>query len=186
MREQRGNNKPSFAGKIFIVVGTLLLMGIVYVSAIMLQSADADDTAFVVKEEPEEVTRIQPASSSDAAAIARLFGAPLPYLPGYAMNGQVLNADYERSPARIVSMQYGGVTVSSVRPAAAAPLLLRNEMSVSSRSDLVCLNAPAMLAKKGEAKCVYFSGSEAAYSIYAPKAGTEEFEALLGQLQWME
>ena len=185
MAEKTRNGKGA-VGRIFLVLGVVLLMAIVYVSAILLQIPEDETDSYVGAEEPEPVTRMQPAAMNDAQALAGLFGAPLPYLPGYAMRGQGDNANYEGSVARIATLQYSGVTITAVRPASAAPLLLHEDLSVSMRSDLSILHLPAVLAGKGNARCVYFSGADAAYSVYAPQAGEQDFFNMLSNLQWTE
>ena len=184
--EVRNDKKTGFIGRIFLMIGTLLLMAIVYVSAIMLQIPEADSDIDHAPAERESLPRMQPADMNSAKALAELFGAKLPCLPGYAMAGQGTNIDYEGANARMVTLQYTGVTISAVRPAAAAPLLLREDLSVSLRSDLSYLNMPAMLAEKGNARCVYLSGTDAAYSVYAPQAGEEDFLSMLEKLQWTD
>lgn len=184
--EIRNDKKIGMAGRVFLILGTLLLMAIVYVSAVLLQMPDADSDLDTAAAEPESVPRMQPAAMNSAQALSELFGAPLPYLPGYAMAGQGDNVDYEGANARLVTLQYPGVTITAVCPAAAAPLLLHRELPVSLRSDLSCLNLPAMLASKGNARCVYLSGADAAYAVYTPNAGEEDFLAMLEKLQWAE
>lgn len=185
MAEKTRNGKGA-VGRIFLVLGVVLLMAIVYVSAILLQIPEDETDNYVVVEEPEPITRMQPATMNDARALAGLFGATLPYLPGYAMRGQGDNASYEGSVARIATLQYSGVTITAVRPASAAPLLLHKDLSVQLRNGLSVLNLPAMLAEKGNARCVYFSGADAAYSVYAQQAAEEDFFNMLGNLQWTE
>ena len=187
MSERQNKKLPGMFGRLMIILGVFLLMSIIYVSAILLQSPmDERADSYVVKEEPEAVTRMQPAAMNDANELARMFGAPLPYLPGYAMTGEGTNANYEGAVARLATMRYSGITVSAVRPAAAASLLLHGELSVAMQNDLTILHLPAMLAEKGQALCVYFSSNEASYAIYAPQAEKETFLSLLGQLEWAE
>ena len=185
MGEKIGNSKKvGFFGGFFLVLGALLFMAVIYVSAILLQTPEDENAERFASAAQESVPPMQSASMNDADALAQLFGAPLPYLPGYAMAGQGTNANYEGANARLVTMEYSGVTISAVRPAAAAPLLLRGELSVSLKSDLAVLRLPAVLAQKGSARCVYLSGADAAYSVYAPQAGEEDFLSMLEKLQW--
>lgn len=184
--EIRNGKKRGFVFKVLIVLGTLLLMAVVYVSAILLQIPEDETNSHVAAEEPEPVSRMQPAAMNDASALAEMFGAPLPCLPGYAMRGQGDNANYEGSTARVAALQYSGVTVSAVRPASAAPLLLHEELSVQLRTGLSVLNLPAVLAEMGNARCVYFSSTDAAYSIYAPQADAQDFFNMLESLKWTE
>lgn len=184
--EVRSDKKTGFIGRVFLVLGALLLMAVVYVSAVLLQIPDADSGLDTAAAEPETVPRMQPAAMNDAQALSELFGAPLPYLPGYALAGQGDNVDYEGANARLVTLQYPGATITAVRPAAAAPLLLHEGMSVSLHSDLSVLNLPAMLAEKGNERCVYFSSTQAAYTVYTPSAASDAFLHFLEQLEWTE
>lgn len=184
--EVRNERKQGVIGRVFLAVGTLLLMAVVYVSAILLQIPEDDTTHFTASAEPETVIRMQPAAMNNAQALSELFGAALPYLPGYAMSGQGDNMNHEGNVARIAALQYTGVTITAVRPSSAAPLLLHEELSVSLRGDLSVLNSPCVLAEKGNARCVYFSNADAAYSVYAPQAGEQDFFNMLSNLQWTE
>ena len=74
--------------------------------------------------------------------------------------------------------------ITAVRPASAAPLLLRGELSVSMTNELTVLNHPAMLASRGGAHCVYFTNESAAYSVYTPQAEKEDFLAVLKRMTW--
>ena len=187
MAEEVRNGKcASAVGRIFLVLGVLLLMAVVYVSAILLQIPEDETTQFTASAEPETVARMQPAAMNNAQALSELFGAPLPCLPGYVMRGQGDNANYEGSVARIATLQYSGVTIAAVRPSSAAPLLLHGDLAVSLRGDLSVLNLPAMLAETGSARCVYFSSADAAYSVYAPQAQEQDFFNMLSNLQWTE
>ena len=187
MAEQVRNGKGSGAiGRIFLVLGVVLLMAVIYISTILLQIPEDETDSYVASESPAPITRMQPAAMNDAPALAGLFGAPLPCLPGYAMRGQGDNTNYEGSIARIATLQYSGVTISAVRPAAAAPLLLHEDLSVAMRSGLSILHTPAVQAEKGNARCVYFSTADASYSVYAPQAGEEDFFHMLDSLEWTE
>ena len=191
MAEQTVKNPKSKAriilGKAVTFLLTLLLIGAVYVAAVLLQSPGDNETAsYVVQEEKEPVTRMQSATVNSAQQLASLFGAPLPALPGYAVTGRGGNTSHDGETVRIASLQYSGLTVTAVRPASAAPLLLKSDLSVSMRGDLTLLNLPAMLANKGSAFCLYASSEDAAYAIYAPNAQEEDFMALLGAFQWAE
>ena len=181
--EIRNDRKKSFVGRIFLFLGTVLLMAIVYVAAILLQMPE-DQNSGLMSAEQEPLTRMQPAAMNDAQALSELFGAPLLHLPGYVMRGEGTNANFEGTVARVVTLQYSGVTITAVRPAAAAPLLLHGELSVSLRGDLSILHLPALLAEKGDARCVYLTDAEAAYAIYAPQATEEDFFSVLEKLTW--
>ena len=170
---------------VFAVIGSVLLMSVIYLAAVVIQSpADSLAGSYVVEDEEESVTRMQPAQMDDAQSLAALFGAPLPMLPGYTPLGQAGNTTHDGQTVRVAALQYEGLAITAVRPASAAPLLLRGELSVSLMNDLTVLNHPAVLASRNGAHCVYFSNESAAYSIYTPQAEEEVFLAVLKRLTW--
>ena len=165
---------------------TLILAAVIYLAAVLLQTPGAQEEAsFVVREEPETVTRMQSASMQDARALAQLFESPLPALPNAVPNGQAVNTRHDGQTVRKVTLDYGSLVINAVRPASAAPLLLRGELDLSLRSDLTVLNLPATLACRDGAWCLYFSDETAAYSLYAPKAEEAEFLSLPASIQWV-
>ncbi len=184
MPEKQGKGKRFFKS-VIAVIGSVLLMGAVYLAAVLIQSpVDGLAGSFVVEDEEEIVTRIQPAQIDDAQSLASLFGAPLPVVPSLLIRGQAGNTTHDGQNVRVATLQYEGLVVTAVRPASAAPLLLRGELSVSLKSDLTVLNHPAVLASRGGARCVYFSNESAAYSIYTPQADEEAFLEVLKRLTW--
>ena len=184
MPEKQGKGNRVFK-TVFAVIGSVLLMGAVYLAAVLIQSpVDGLAGSFVVEDEEAIVTRIQPAQIDDAQSLASLFGAPLPVVPSLLIRGQAGNTTHDGQNVRVATLQYEGLVVTAVRPASAAPLLLRGELSVSLKSDLTVLNHPAVLASRGGARCVYFSNESAAYSIYTPQADEEAFLEVLKRLTW--
>ena len=164
---------------------SLLLMGLVYCAAVLLQGpADAREGSFVVEEEKEPVTRMQPAKMNDAQALADLFGAPLPTLPGQSAEGEGANAVHDGETARVATLRYGDTVITAVRPASAAPLLLRSGLSVSLRTDITALNMPVMLTGRDRIFCAFMTGEDAAYSVYVPDATENDFVSLLSRLAW--
>ena len=186
MPEKQGNGKGKQILKtVFAVLGSVLAMGLVYLAAVLLQSPmDGMAGSFVVEEEQEIISRMQPAQTDDAQSLAALFGAPLPMLPGFTPMGQAGNTSHDGQNVRVAALQYNGLVITAVRPASAAPLLLRGELSVSMTNELTVLNHPAVLATKGGAKCVYFTGESAAYSVYTPQADEEAFLDVLKHMTW--
>ena len=183
--------KKGRIGKFFGAVGSvalvLILVAVIYLAAVLLASPGTDrESSWIVEEDPVPVTRMQSASTQDARELARLFGAPLPVLPGFTPAGEAGNATHDGEAARVATLRYEGLTITAVRPASAAPLLLRGEMDVQLRSDLTVLSLPAVLADRGRAHCLYFSDETAAYSLYAPQAEEEEFLSLLSRLSWVQ
>ena len=161
-KQDKGRGKKTLK-TVFAVIGAVLAMAVIYLAAVMLQTpTDGAVGSFVVEDEPEIVTRMQPAQFDDAQSLAVQFGATLPVVPSLLIRGQAGNTTHDGQNVRVATVQYEGLVITAVRPASAAPLLLRSELSVSLVSDLTVLNHPAVLATKGGAKCVYFTGESAA------------------------
>lgn len=164
----------------FSLLGALGMVALIGLGAVLLEIPEKDaENEWVVEEEKMPVTPMQAANMGDVQALAQLFGAPLPALPGYTPAGEARNVSYDGKCARRVVLAYQGFEVWAVRPAEAAPLLLHEELNVQLRSDLTVMNLPATLASRGNACCAYFSDGTAAYAIYAPAAEEAEFLSLL-------
>ena len=182
---KNGTKKRGVLFKLLTILLVFLLMSLVYIGTVLLQlPGDSEDNSFVVEEEQEPVTRMQAADMNDAQALAQLFGAPLPMLPGLIPDGHGGNTTHDGETVRVATLRYEGLTITAVRPATAAPLLLHNDLSVSLRSDVTVLNLPGVLANKGERQCVYLTAENAAYSLYTAQGTEEEFLALLQRLAW--
>ncbi len=186
MPEKQGNGKGKRIFKsILTAAGTVLMMGVIYLAAILIQTpADGTAGSFVVDDGQDIVSRMQPAEADDPGSLAALFGAPLPMLPGLAPQGRAGNTTHDGLNVRVATLQYEGLAITAVRPASAASLLLRGELSVSMMNELTVLNHPAVLAGRGGAHCVYFTNESAAYSIYTPQADEDAFLAVLKRLTW--
>ena len=181
--KQRKNRFRRLLGGLVSLVLVLILIAAIYLAAVLLEIPGAEpEGSWVVEEETQPMTRMQAANMSDAQALAQLFGAPLPALAGYTPAGEGRNTSHDGRLARQVTLQYDGFLITAVRPASAAPLLLRPELSVSLRRDLTVMNLPAVLASRDGAYCAYFSSDTAAYSVYAPAAQEEDFFSLLSRL----
>ena len=178
-----GNKCRRFFKGVGAALLTLALMACAYAAAVLLRTPESGQgDGWQVIEEQETVGPLQAGSTGDPQALARLFGAELPFLPGAAAAGTAQNTQFDGALARLATLEYAGLTISAVRPAAAAPLLLHGELSVDLRSDLSVLNLPAVLAHRENAYCLYFSNDAAAYAVYAPNAPKEDFLALIGRL----
>ena len=123
---------------------------------------------------------------TDIPALAGLFGAPLPYLKNVNATGHSANSSHDGETVRVCTLSYPGVIVTAVRPASAAPLLLRESLSVSMRSDLTVLSLPVTLAERQNARCAYFVTEDAAYSVYAAEISQEDFLRILENLVWTD
>lgn len=136
--------------------------------------------------EAATVSPLDAGQTTNVSALASAFGAPVPCLPGYAMQGQALNTLYNGRTVRKAILQYDGFTITCVQPAFASPLLLNSRLSLSMETDLTVAGLPAALAENGDARCLYFSTDTAAYSLYAPSAGRDTFLALAAKITLSE
>lgn len=155
--------------------GLLMAAALCYVALVML-TGQFEETK--VSPAPQGIDPLQPGQTADFAALQQAFGAPLPQLPGYAMQGKAVNETYQGKNVRMACLEYDGFVLTAVRPAYAAPLLLHEELSLSLEGDVSVAGLPAALAEGEGARCLYFSTEEAAYSLYAPNAGRESILAL--------
>lgn len=162
-------------------LGALILMALVYVGIVLIDRPDADEQGrYAVTD--EEITPLLAAQFTDPALLARSFGVEIPCLRGDPMRGTARNAVYDGKTARLVTLEYDGLTITAARPASAAPLLLRDQLSLSTDRTFTLLNIPATLATRGNERCFYFVTASAAYAVYAPDMGEEEFIAAAGRL----
>lgn len=168
-----------FMGLVFAAVAA----GGIYAALVLLEIPGGNQAGqWVVEEEKEAITPLQSADLSDGRELARIFGAPLPIVNGMAFRGEARNVSHDGALVRQATLFYEGFTVTAVRPASAAALLLYPQLSVSLRSDLSVLNLPVTLASSGEQFCAYFADGDAAYAVYAPQATERDFLLLLERL----
>lgn len=171
-------NRLKKIGKGFgLLLLAVFLSAAVYLAAILLADLGEEDRQeWLVEEEQAPVTPMQAATDSDAGALAALFGADIPYLPGETPRGNARNTAHDGETVRMVTLQYpSGLEITAVRPASAAPLLLRGELSLSLRTDLSVFHLPASLTQKDGAFCLYFSDTDASYSVYLPNTTENAF-----------
>jgi len=109
----------------------LVIAGLVYVGVVLLENPEARQDNWTVLEDAGEVPPLQAAESGDPRALARLFGAPLPVFSGANVSGAARNTAHDGKTVRQITLQYNGAVITALRPASAAPLLLREGLSVS-------------------------------------------------------
>lgn len=165
-----------------LAFGVLVIAAVIYIGAVMLESPDrlAEDGLL---EEYDPVTPLQAGQTTTPETLAKMFGGMLPAIRNASMNGVTENMVYEGMTVRRADQYYSGVTVTAVSPADASPLLNYGALSVDAGTEnLLCLGCKAMLAQKGDARCVYFTKGNTAYAVYAPQASKDDFFALLERL----
>ena len=175
-------NKAFRIGKrLAAALGALILMAIVYVAVVLLDRPDADKQGMYAVTD-EDITPLQAAQFTDPALLAQSFGVEIPCLKGYPMRGTARNAVYDGKTARLITLEYDGLTVTAARPASAAPLLLRDALTLTTENNITILGIPAALAEKGAEKCLYLVTSSAAYAVYAPNMTRDDFLAVAARL----
>lgn len=126
---------------------------------------------------------LNPGQTTDVRALAETFGQEVPALNGYPMHGQALNTTYNGRNVRMAILQYDGFTVTCVQPAFAAPLLMKNQLSLSLEEGFSVDGLPAVMAEKNGAYCLYFNTDHAAYSLFAPAADEDSFLQLAQKIE---
>lgn len=176
------NKALRWAGGLIRGLMILLFCALIYVGMVLLESPEArmDDNWTVVDDDP--VPPLQAVSSSDAGALARLLGAPIPALRGKSMQGQALNLTHDGQTVRQVILDYGDLRITALRPASAAPLLLEEGLSVRLQKDLTVMNMPAVLSEGDGRYCIYFSSTQAAYSVSGKAESASAFLGLVHSL----
>ncbi len=162
-------------------LGAILLMAVIYAAVVLLDRPNADEQGMYAVTE-EEVAPLQAAQFTDPLLLAQSFGVEIPCLRGAPMRGTARNALCDGKTARLVTIEYDGMTITAARPASAAPLLLREQLSLSTEKTYTLLNIPATLASRGDERCLYFVTAAAAYAVYAPAMSEDEFLAAAGKL----
>ncbi len=170
------------------VVAVLLCIAIAYLAAAMLDDPDtAGDEQWLVGGEQVELPAISAQTSDDARLLARAFGASVPVFSGARLvSGEVRQARWTGGRAYVLTqqMEISGLpfTLSCVRPADAAPLLLRDELALRvAGGGLSVLSMPCAVAGGADgALCLYFASEDAAYSLYSEQMEETAFLALPG------
>jgi len=178
------NKTSRFLKGLLLAIVSLLLCGVIYVAVTLLESPEVmPEASYRVQETDESLSPLQAGSSQDAAALRAHFGAPLPYFPGAVPAGEIRNVSHDGKNAYQVTLRYQGATITAVRPASAAPLLLQADYAVSLRSDITAVNLPGVLATNDGQYCLYFSSDLAAHCLNAPARDAAVFLQLAEEMQ---
>ena len=171
----------------FLVFLIVLAVFCLY-AVIAIRPPESGAARLMEAEEPDVIRTVE---SADPAQLARLFEHACPMLPEAGVYGTVSTQRLEGRNARLLTLEYAQMTLSCVRPATAAPLLLRPGLTVMSlytedRYRFSVLSMPAVYAEKGNERCLYFSDESAAYRLYTDSLGRDEFLNLSQRLQWQQ
>ena len=166
--------------KILTLLAALLLMAAFYVLAVLADPAtEKGASPFLVREDTDLGASVRFASGSQGE-LAGAFGAAVPRLP-YDGQGKVENTSWRGIAARYYTFKTGHGTVSAVRPADAAPMLLLPGHALSLQNYQL-LGMQASLASSGDSRCLYFAGDDSAYSFAAEGLSAEDFLQSAGEL----
>lgn len=166
---------------LFYFLGLLIAAAICYIAIVMLSGQFEDS---LTHPPAESAAPLQPGQTSSLTELEETFGAPLPHLPGYPMQGQALNKNYNGNVVRMATQQYNGFTLTAVQPAFASPLLLQPQLSLCLETDFSVAGLPAALAEGKNEFCFYFNTDEAAYALHATQTDRENFLALAERIQF--
>ena len=155
-------------------------------AVIAIRPSESGSTRLLEAEEPDVIRTVE---SADLAQLSRLFDHAFPVLPDAGAYGTVGTERIEGRNARMLKLEFAGMTLSCVWPATAAPLLLKPDLTVMSlytedRYRFSVLSMPAIYAEKGAERCLYFSDESAAYRLYTDSMGRDEFLAAAQRLTW--
>ena len=166
----------------FVLFGifVLLFAAAVYVSVVLSYPENVPETISSASDVPD-ASYASVSATDDIAALTGAFGA-LPVIPDAPFTGTVKTVTAGGENAQYVLLDYGSCEISAVRPLSAASLLARSGMKVMIRESVVCQGLSGILARKGDAFCFTFSDASAAYCLYAPHAGEDEFLSLIQRL----
>ena len=127
--------------------------------------------------------------SEDVGLLARRYERSVPVLPDGSCRGRLETVTFEGQYARLLTLDYGSLSVQCVWPATAAPLLLRPGLTVLSlwaddRYRFSVLSMPAVYAEKDGEYCLYFSDDSAAYCFSTAALSRDDFLAAARRLAW--
>ncbi len=174
--------------KVFAILTALLLLGIYCVYTIL--AVRPTDSAAVVLMDTEELSYVGAAESVDLNQLYRMFDHAFPVLDRTAFLGKIVTTRYDGRNARLLTLDYGEVTLTCIQPAGAAPLLHRPGLNVISlwsnqQRRYSVLSMPVVYAENGGERCLYFSDESAAYCFYAPDMPLQDFLSTAGSLKWV-
>jgi len=124
-------------------------------------------------------------SSGELTALARHFGSSVPYLH-LSGSGMVQDTSYPGGYARTLTFKdHSGLSVTAVRPAAAAQLLNPGGLSFDA-SQVYAINDMTAILADDETGCyLFFSSADAAYCLHM-NVTPSEMTALPAQLHFTD
>lgn len=165
--------------------GLILLMAVFFVLAVAGNEKKEKLSDWTVRDDAP-MQALGEVQSADIAVLARALGAQTPYLTASGA-GAVKDARFDGGYARLLTWtDANGVIVSCARPAEAASLLRRDDLSPLMNESCAVGGMAGVLASGGNAACAYFGDVNAAYAVYAPGADAASLKTLLGALRFTD
>ena len=160
--------------KILPMAGLLLVAVLFYVGMVM-----GSETAETQREQAASMEAVGQVRGTDLDALTAVFGRSVPF-GSRSGAGYVTDASVGTLRARLLIWQASnGLVTSAVRPAQAAQLLRREELTLDT-SALWTLGGQTLLMAEGEdAACAYYDDGETAYSLYMENADIERLLTVL-------
>ena len=160
--------------KILPTVG-LLLVAALFFTGMVLGSEVTEDQ----RQNPASLDAVGEVRGTDLDALTQIFGCKVPY---GSMNGAGTVADAHIGALRarmLVWQSADGLITGAVRPAEAAQLLRREELTLDN-STLWTLGGQTLLMALGEdAACAYYDDGDTAFSLYMENMNAEQLLAYL-------
>ncbi|NLM86966.1 MAG: hypothetical protein GX171_09790 [Clostridiales bacterium] len=153
--------------RLLAIALSLLLVGLFYAFAVLMEGEDKrQSTQFVVEELAEPLTAITPVQSQDSKVLLERFGAAFPLPEGFTL-GQVENGSYHGYQTRRITLQGKQALVTGIRPSSAAAQLAPKDAQFESTIRAL-LGYPLMIAQVDGYDAYSLITPDAAFLIQVP------------------
>ena len=134
-----------------------------------------------VRGAPESLPAIGSANGGDQDALIALFGMPVPR-GASGGHGTVQDQALGTLTARLYQWQSDdGLCISAVRPAQAAQLIRRDDLTLDTNTRWAVNGVTVNLAQGTDGACAYYGSEDAAYALFLPHASADELLSRLAQ-----
>ena len=147
----------------------LLVMAAFYLFAVMQENEETKRSdAFVVQEQEDSLTAMEPFTSRDPHALAQAFGVAFP-LPEGDVTGEVSSLRHHGYTARRIVLRGQVSQVEGVRPLSAAAAIMPSALRFGS-SDRALFGYSLMSATDGQTRYYALQTDKAAFVLRLPEA----------------
>ena len=134
-----------------------------------------------VADPPASLPAVGSANGGDQDMLINLFGVPVPRCAGSG-HGVVRDQALGSLTARYYQWQSDdGLCVSAVRPAEAAQLIRRDELTLDTDTRWSVNGITVTVARGDGGACAYYGSEDAAYALYLPTVDTDTLLSHLTQ-----